>query len=89
MAVCIWIATGHATIAPEARDSKIQMFSGPDKEESLNMFAKMAADALAMRLTKITVRGNIADLEFKSTTDDSSSTRLRTGLSGVEWKIGD
>jgi hypothetical protein len=35
------------------------------------------------------VRGNVAGLEFKSTTNDSSGTRSHTVLSGGEWKIGD
>lgn len=78
----------RAVIDPRSREAMTQMFSGPDKEEALNMFAQMAAEALTFDLTKITVRGDAADVEFKSTKPDSSSSQiLRVVQSGGEWKI--
>jgi hypothetical protein len=73
---------------PKSRDAIKQMFSGPDKEETLNAFAQMASDTLAYHLTKITVRGDSAELDFKDPKPDSgTSTSLRVVLAGGEWKM--
>jgi hypothetical protein len=78
----------RAAIDPRARDAMMQMFSGANKDEGLNMFAQMATDTLTFNLTKITVRGDSADLEFKSPNPDSGSSQsLHVVQSGGEWKI--
>jgi hypothetical protein len=56
----------------------MQMFSGPNKEDALNPFAQMATETLTYPLTKITLRGDAAELEFKDPKPDSgSSQKLR------------
>jgi hypothetical protein len=78
----------RAAVEPGSRDAMTQMFSGPNKEDALNMFAQMAAEALSFKLERITVRGDSADLEFKGTNADSSSSQIiHMALSGGEWKI--
>jgi phage tail tube protein FII len=52
------------------------------------MFAGMAADTAALKLTKVTVRGDSAEIEFGDGKPGSQSTQsLRVALSGGEWKL--
>jgi hypothetical protein len=78
----------RAAIDPKTRDAMMQMFSGPSKEETLTAFSKMAEDALTYTLTKVTIRGDMAELDFKDPKPDSgSSQKLRVVLAGGEWKL--
>jgi hypothetical protein len=78
----------RAAIDPKTRDAMMQMFSGANKEDALNSFAQMATEALTYNLTKITVRGDSAEVELKDPKPDSgSSQRLRVVLAAGEWKI--
>jgi hypothetical protein len=78
----------RSAIDPKTRDAMMQMFSGPNKEEMLTGFAQMANDALTYTLTRITIRGDSAELDFKDPKPDSgSSQKLRVVLAAGEWKI--
>jgi hypothetical protein len=78
----------RAAIDPKTRDAMMQMFSGSNKEEALTAFSRMADDTLTYTLTKITVRGDSAELDFKNPKPDSgSSQKLRVVLVGGEWKM--
>jgi hypothetical protein len=77
----------RAAVDPKTRDAMMQMFSGPAKEETLTAFSQMANDALTYTLTKITVRGDSAELDFKDPKDSGSSQKLRVVLAGGEWKL--
>ncbi|HKE27949.1 MAG TPA: hypothetical protein VKB88_36590 [Bryobacteraceae bacterium] len=78
----------RAAADPKTRDSMMQMFSGPQKEDALDSFSQMAADALTYKLTKITVRGDSAAVELKDPKPDSGSSQtLRVVLAGGEWKM--
>jgi hypothetical protein len=78
----------RAAIDPKTRDAMMQMFSGPSKEDALNSFSQMATEALTYKLTKITLRGDAAELEFKDPKPDSgSSQKLRVVLAAGEWKM--
>lgn len=73
---------------PKSRDLIMKMFTGPDKEDSLNAFAQMAVETLTYKLTKITVRGDSAVLEFTNPAPDSgTSTSLRVVMVAGEWKM--
>jgi hypothetical protein len=77
-----------AAVDPKTRDGMMQMFSGPNQEDTLTAFSHMANDALTYTLTKITVRGDSAELDFKDPKPDSGSAQtLRVVLAGGEWKI--
>jgi hypothetical protein len=78
----------RAAIDPKTRDAMMQMFSGPDKDDTLTAFSQMADATLAYTLTKITVRGDSAELDFKDPKPDSgSSQKLRVVQASGEWKI--
>lgn len=78
----------RAAIDPKTRDAMMQMFSGPNKEDALNSFAEMANDTLTYNLTKITIRGASAEVEFKNPKPDSGSSQtLRVVLAAGEWKM--
>jgi hypothetical protein len=78
----------RASIDPRSRNAMMEMFSGSGKEDSLNQFAQMATDTLTYNLTRITVRGDTADVEFKDAKPDSGSSQtLHVVLSAGEWKI--
>ncbi len=77
-----------AVINPKDREDMMKMFSGPQKDEMLEGFAQMAESTLAYTLTKVTIRGEEAELEFKDPKPDAgSSTTLRVVLVGGEWKM--
>jgi hypothetical protein len=79
----------RAAIDPKTRDSMMQMFSGEHKEDALNSFEQMANDTLTYTLTKITVRGDTAEVAFKDPKSDSGvSQTLRVVQAGGEWKMG-
>lgn len=78
----------RAAIDPKTRDAMMQMFSGPDKEDTLNAFSRMATETLTYNLAKITLRGDSAELDFKDPKPDSGSEqKLRVVLAAGEWKI--
>jgi hypothetical protein len=77
----------RAAVDPKGRDEMMQMFSGPNKEETLAAFSHMANDALNYTLTKITVRGDSAELDFKDPKDSGNSQTLRVVLAGGEWRL--
>lgn len=70
-----------------SRETLAQMIAG-NKEEALKMFAGMAAETAALKLSKVTVRGDSAEIEFSDGKPGSESTQsLRVALSGGEWKL--
>jgi hypothetical protein len=78
----------RAAIDPKTRDAMMQMIAGPNKEETLTSFSRMAEEALTYTLTKITVRGDSAELDFKDPKPGSGSEqKLRVVLAGGEWKL--
>lgn len=75
------------SVEPQGRESLAQMFAGPSKAEALDMFAKNAAETLALKLAKVTVRGDSADVDFVGA-KPADSQGLKVVLSGGEWKVG-
>jgi len=74
-------------VDPQSRETMAEMFKS-NKAEALNMFASMAAEAAAMKLNKVTVRGNSAEIDFgdgKPASEPKQS--LRVVLVKGEWKI--
>ena len=71
----------------QGRESLTQTIAG-NQEEALKMFAGMAAETAALKLNKVTVRGDSAEIEFGDGKAGSGSTQsLRVTLSGGEWKL--
>jgi phage tail tube protein FII len=59
-----------------------------NKAEALNMFANMAAEAAALKLNKVTVRGDSAEIDFGDGKPGSESKQsLRVVLAKGEWKL--
>jgi hypothetical protein len=72
---------------PQGREMLAQMIAG-NKDEALNMFAGMAAEAAALKVTKVTVRGDSAEVEFGDGKPGSEAAQsLRVALAGGEWKL--
>ena len=71
----------------QSRETLAQMIAG-NKEEALKMFAGMAAETAVLKLSKVTVRGDSAEIEFGDGRPGSESKQsLRVALSGGEWKL--
>jgi hypothetical protein len=59
-----------------------------NKAETLKMFAGMAAETLKLKVGKITVRGDSAEVEFVSPKSGSGDKQsLRVVLVDGEWKL--
>ncbi len=71
---------------PKSRDTLAEMLAG-NREEALNMFAQMAAETAALKLSKVTIRGDSAELDFVGSKPSESKESLRVVLSGGEWKL--
>ena len=77
-----------AAIDPRTKDAMMAMFSGAKKQEALDMFAAMAADTLTFKLSKVTVRGETAAVEFKDPKPDAGGSQtLQLVLVAGAWKI--
>ncbi|MGB7758619.1 MAG: hypothetical protein WBL61_02255 [Bryobacteraceae bacterium] len=75
------------SVDPQSRESMAEMFKS-NKAEALNMFASMAAEAAALKLNKVTVRGDSADVDFGDGKPTSEAKQgLRVVLAKGEWKI--
>ncbi|MGO9230036.1 MAG: hypothetical protein ACLQKA_12630 [Bryobacteraceae bacterium] len=75
------------SVDPKSRESMAEMFKA-NQAEALNMFAGMAAEAAAMKLNKVTVRGDSAEIAFGDGKPDSEPKQsLRVVLAKGEWKI--
>jgi hypothetical protein len=75
-------------VDPQSRASMMKMFAGDNKEEALNMFAQMAEQTATFKLTKVTIRGDSADVEFADPKPGSgNSETLHLVLGAGEWKI--
>ena len=71
----------------QSRETVGQMIAA-NKEEALKMFAGMAAETAVLKLSKVTVRGDSAEIEFGDGRPGSESKQsLRVALSGGEWKL--
>ncbi len=71
----------------QSRETLAQMAAG-HKDEALNMFAGMAAETGALKLAKVTVRGDSAEIEFSDGKPGSHATQsLRVSLSAGQWKL--
>jgi len=71
----------------ESRESLTEMIAS-NKEQALNMFAGMAAETATLKLSRVTVRGDSAEVEFSDGKPGSESKMsLRVALSGGEWKL--
>jgi hypothetical protein len=57
------------------------------KEQTLAMFAQMAAETATFKLTKVTVRGDSAEVEFADSKPGSDPKSLRVSLANGEWKL--
>lgn len=72
---------------PNSREMLAQMMAG-NKVEALNMFAQEAAETAALKLVRVTIRGDSAELEFGDGKPGSKPKEsLTVALSGGEWKI--
>jgi len=75
------------SVDPQSRESMAEMFKG-NKAEALNMFASMAAEAAALKLNKVTVRGDSAEIDFGDGKPGSEAKQsLRVVLVKGEWKL--
>jgi len=75
------------SVDPQSRESMAELFKS-NQAEALNMFASMAAEAAALKLNKVTVRGDSAVIDFgdgKAGSEPKQS--LRVVLAKGEWKI--
>jgi hypothetical protein len=72
---------------PHSRESLAEMIAG-NKEEMLNMFAQMAAETAALKLSKVTIRGDSAELDFVDSKPGSEPKQsLSVVLANGEWKL--
>jgi hypothetical protein len=71
---------------PQSRATLAEMIAG-HKEETLSMFAEMAAETTALKLSKVTVRGDSAEVEFVGAQASEAKQSLRVALSNGEWKL--
>lgn len=75
-------------VDPQSRTSMMKMFTGDGKEDALNMFAQMAEQTATYKLTKVTIRGDSAEVEFADSKPDSGSSQtLHLVLGAGDWKI--
>ena len=75
------------SVDPQSRESMAEMFKS-NKAEALNMFASMAAEAAAMKLNKVTVRGDSATIDFGDGKPGSEPKQsLTVVLAKGEWKL--
>lgn len=75
------------SVDPPSRKSLAEMIAS-NKEQALEMFANMAGETAALKLTKVTVRGDSAELEFGDGKPGSESKEsLRVVLFNGEWKL--
>ncbi len=66
-----------------------QFLASRSKSDLLKMLAGEAAETLKMKLTKVTVRGDTAEVEFSEGAGDSTSQQtMRVVLENGAWKIG-
>ena len=73
----------------KSRETLAQMIAG-NKEEALNMFAGMAAETAALKLSTVTVRGDSAEIGFSDGKPGSESRMsLRVAIFNGEWKIAE
>jgi hypothetical protein len=74
-------------VEPSSRAMMDEMMAH-GKDETLNMFAGMAAETASLKVLKITVRGDSAEIEFGDGKPGSRSTQsLRTIVVDGEWKL--
>lgn len=76
-------------MSSSSQSSLAEALASQSKSDLLTMFAENAAELRKMKLTRVTVRGETADVEFSGGTGDASSQQV-IGLvleKGV-WKIG-
>jgi hypothetical protein len=71
----------------QSRETLEQMLAA-NKDEALNMFAEMAAESAALKPSKVTVRGDSAEIEMSDGKPGSKSKEsLRVALFNGEWKM--
>jgi len=75
------------SVDPQSRESMASMFAH-NKSETLKMFAGMAAETSKLKLNKITVRGDSAEVVFVSSKSGSRNRQsFRVVLVDGEWKL--
>jgi len=75
------------TMDPQSRETLAPMVAG-GKQQALEMFSQMAAEAAALKLGKVTLRGDSAEVEFGDGKPGEESGRsLRVVLVNGEWKL--
>lgn len=77
------------TMSPSSREMMAKFEAAQGKSAVLEMFAEEAAGTLKLKLTRVTVRGDTAEVEFSDGSKESSSEQvLRLMLDNGAWKIG-
>jgi len=65
-----------------------QFLASQNQNELLEMFAAEAAEGLKLKLTKVVVRGDTAEVEFTGEGDSSGTQTMRVVRENGAWKIG-
>jgi hypothetical protein len=77
------------TLSAGAQKVLDQFLAAQGKKAVLDMFVQQAAETLKLKLTKVTVRGDSAEVEFAGGTKDSSEKQtMQVVLEDGVWKIG-
>lgn len=71
---------------PGSRETLKEMIAS-NKEQALNMFAQMASETAALKLGKVTIRGDSAEIDFVDSKSPEAKQSLRVVLTGGEWKL--
>jgi hypothetical protein len=75
------------SMSPESRETLAEMIAG-SQEETLTMFAGMAAETANLKLSRVTVRGDSAEIEVVDPQRGPEPRQtLGVALSSGEWKL--
>jgi hypothetical protein len=76
------------SVDPDSREELTKMVSANGKEDTLAMFGEVAAEALKLKLDRVTIRGDSAEVELADPAPGSEPRQsLRVVLRAGEWKI--
>ena len=77
------------TLSPDSQKMLAQFEAAQGKKAVLDMFVGNAAETLKLKLTRVTVRGDTAEVAFSGGDKESSSEQvMRVVLDNGVWKIG-
>jgi hypothetical protein len=77
------------SLSPSSQQMMAQFEAAQGKNAVLEMFAEEAAGTLSLKLSRVTVRGDTAELAFSGEVEESGSQQvMRVVLDHGAWKIG-